>query len=183
VAGPGARSPFPEEAAVDPRYPIGKADLKDTTPLADAIAIIASLPQELRNAVGRLTPVQLDAPYRDGGWTARQVVHHLADSHLNSYTRFRLALTEQAPVIKPYDEKAWAELPDAKSGAVDMSLALIDGLHARWSALLQSMAPADFAKTFVHPERGVMTLATTTRLYAWHCRHHLAHLGLCESRA
>jgi hypothetical protein len=167
---------------VDPRYPIGKADLKDTTPLAEAIETIASLPRDLRNAVGRLAPAQVDAPYRDGGWTARQVVHHLADSHLNSYTRFRLALTEQAPTIKPYDEKAWAELPDAKSGAIDSSLMLLEGLHARWAALLRSMTAADFARTFVHPERGVMTLEATTRLYAWHCRHHVAHVALCEAR-
>jgi hypothetical protein len=167
---------------MDPRYPVGKADPNDPTPLPEAIEIIASLPRNLRNAVGRLTPAQIDASYREGGWTARQVVHHLADSHVNSYTRFRLALTEPSPSIKPYDEKAWAELPDAKSGPIDPSLALLDGLHARWAALLRSMTAADFARTFEHPERGMTTLEMTTRLYAWHCRHHLAHVALCGTR-
>ena len=105
-------------------------------------------------------------------------MHHLADSHLNWYTRFRLALTEERPVIKPYDEKRWAELPDAKRGPVEPSLRLIEGLHARWVALLRSMSPDDFQRVFVHPERGEMSLDRTARLYAWHCRHHLAHLSL-----
>jgi uncharacterized damage-inducible protein DinB len=169
----------------DPRYPIGKFELPGTlSPArrADALARMAAMPSALHDAVRGLVDAQLDTPYRDGGWTLRQVVHHLADSHLNSYTRFRLALTEEAPTIKPYDEKAWAELPDAKSGALDSSLMLLEGLHARWAALLRSMTAADFARTFVHPERGVMTLEATTRLYAWHCRHHVAHVALCEAR-
>jgi hypothetical protein len=148
--------------------------------LEEAIATIAALPRDLQRAVSRLTMKQVDTPYREGGWTARQVVHHLADSHVNSYTRFRLTLTESAPVITPYDEKAWAELPDAKTGPLDMSIALLEGLHARWAALLRSMAPADFERIFVHPQRGNMTLTANTRLYAWHCRHHLAHIALCE---
>jgi hypothetical protein len=168
---------------MDPRYPIGKVDLNDATPLPAAIETIASLPRDLQKAVARLTMKQLDTPYRDGGWTARQVVHHLADSHLNSYVRFRLALTEDLPTIKPYNEKAWAELPDAKVGPLDMSVALIEGLHARWVALLRAMSAQDFQRAFVHPERGQMTLEKTTRLYAWHCRHHLAHIAICESRA
>lgn len=166
------------EVEVDPRYPIGKFDPADAAPLASVIDEIAALPEALRKAVTRLTMTQLDTPYREGGWTARQVVHHLADSHLNCYARFRLALTEEAPTIKPYSEKAWAELSDAKSGPVDMSLALLEGLHARWVVLMRAMTPEQFARTFVHPERGAMTLERTARLYAWHCRHHLAHIGV-----
>jgi len=167
---------------MDPRYPVGRFDPSDDAPLAEAIETIAALPRELQRAVSRLTMKQVDTPYREGGWTARQVVHHLADSHVNSYTRYRFALTEPSPTIKPYDEKAWVELPDAKGGPLDMSVALLEGLHARWVALMRAMAPADFDKTFVHPERGVMTLGATTRLYAWHCRHHVAHIALCEER-
>jgi hypothetical protein len=163
---------------MDPRYPIGKPDLNDQRPLPEAIEEIAALPAQLREALAKVGPNRLDTPYREGGWTARQVVHHFADSHINSYVRFRLALTEDCPTIKPYDEKEWAELPDAKSGPVEVSLSLIDGLHARWAALLRSMAPADFERQFRHPERGLLTLAQNVRLYAWHCRHHLAHLRI-----
>jgi len=167
---------------MDPRYPVGTFDPEDATPLPEAIATIAALPRDLQKAVARLTMKQVDTTYRDEGWTARQVVHHLADSHVNAYVRFRLALTEQAPAIKPYNEKAWAELPDAHGGPLDMSITLIEGLHARWAALLRSMTAADFQRTFVHPERGEMTLERTLRLYAWHCRHHLAHIALSEAR-
>jgi hypothetical protein len=163
---------------MDPRYPTGQFDPDDATPLPALIDRIATFPTDLRRAVGRLTMKQLDTPYRDGGWTARQVVHHLADSHLNAVTRFRLALTEERPTIKPYDEKRWAELADARKGPIDMSVGLVEGLHARWAALLRAMTPADFQRTFVHPERGEMTLESTLRLYAWHCRHHLAHIEL-----
>lgn len=164
---------------MDPRYPVGKFDPEDVTPMAGVIERLASLPGELAAAAKDLERRgQLDRAYREGGWTGRQVVHHLADSHLNSYARFRLALTEERPVIKPYDEKRWAELPDARSGPVDPSLSLIEGLHARWVALLGAMSPADFDRVFVHPERGEMSLERTARLYAWHCRHHLAHLAL-----
>jgi hypothetical protein len=167
---------------MDPRYPVGTFDPDDARPLQEAIDAIASLPRDLQKAVARLTMRQLETPYRDGGWTARQVVHHLADSHLNCYARFRLALTEETPTIKPYNEKAWAELADAKSGPLDMSIALIEGLHARWVALMRSMAADDFQRTYLHPERGAMTLERTARLYAWHCRHHLAHLALSAAR-
>ena len=167
---------------MDPRYPIGKVDLNESTPLPVAIETIAALPRELQKAVARLTMKQVDTPYRDDGWTARQVVHHLADSHVNCYVRFRLALTEDAPTIKPYNEQAWAELTDAKTGPLDMSVALIEGLHARWVALMRAMGAQDFERTFVHPDRGAMTLEKTVRLYAWHCRHHLAHIAICESR-
>jgi hypothetical protein len=167
---------------MDPRYPVGQFDSGDAAPLPNLIDTIAALPRDVQKAVARLTMTQLDTPYRDGGWTARQVVHHLADSHLNAYVRFRLALTEAAPTIKPYNEKAWAELPDAKGGPIDVSIALLEGLHARWVALLRSMSPDDFRRTFVHPERGEVSLEWTARLYAWHCRHHLAHIALCEQR-
>ena len=164
---------------MDPRYPAGRFDPEDATPMPEVIERLASLPGELATAARDLERRgRLDQPYREGGWTGRQVVHHLADSHLHSYARFRLALTEERPVIKPYDEKRWAELPDAKGGPVDSSLRLIEGLHARWVALLRAMSPADFQRVFVHPERGEMSLERTARLYAWHCRHHLAHLAL-----
>jgi hypothetical protein len=167
---------------MDPRYPVGRFEPGDITPIPAAIDTIGALPRDLQKAVARLTMKQLDTPYRDGGWTGRQVVHHLADSHVNCYIRFRLALTETGPTIKPYDEKAWAELTDARSGPLDMSLALLEGLHARWVALMRSMTADDFLRTYLHPERGEMTLERTVRLYAWHCRHHLAHLALCETR-
>lgn len=124
---------------------------------------------------------QLDTPYRDGGWTVRQVVHHVADSHMNAYVRFRLALTEQEPVIKPYDEAAWAELADAKDAPPEISLALIDALHNRWTRLLRSMSGADFLKQFRHPELGAVPLEKNLALYAWHGKHHVAHItGLRE---
>jgi hypothetical protein len=167
---------------MDPRYPIGQFDPADATALAEIVDRIAAFPADLRRAVARLTKPQLDAPYREGGWTARQVVHHLADSHLNCLVRFRLALTEDRPTIKPYNEKLWAELPDAMRGPIDMSIVLIEGVHARWSALMRAMTPADFERAFVHPDRGEMPLERTARLYAWHCRHHLAHIEICGSR-
>jgi hypothetical protein len=115
---------------------------------------VAALPGDLRKAVSRLTMKQLNTPYREEGWTARQVVHHLADSHLNGYARFRLALTENAPTIKRYSEKAWAELPDAKGGPLDMAIALLEGLHARWVALMRALSSEECQRIFVHPERG-----------------------------
>jgi len=163
---------------MDARYPIGKFDVKSTQPLGEAIGVIEAFPAELRSAVERLSERQLDTPYREGGWTARQVIHHLADSHLNSAVRFRLALTEDQPVIKVYDEKKWAELADAKSDPVEPSVVLIDGLHRRWASLLKSMRPDDFEREIVHPERGGMTLGLLLRIYAWHCRHHLAHIAI-----
>jgi len=169
---------------MDLSYPIGKFNLKtpagpeDRPPL---IAEIAAAPARYRDAVRGLTDAQLDTPYRPGGWTVRQVVHHLADSHLNSYIRFRLAVTEDSPTIKPYDQAKWAELSDAKTAPVELSLELIDGLHRRWAQLLSSFSDADFARTFRHPELGVMRLDNTLAMYAWHCRHHAAHItGLRE---
>jgi uncharacterized damage-inducible protein DinB len=123
-----------------------------------------------------LSEEQLDTAYRPGGWTIRQVVHHVADSHLNSYTRFRLALTEDTPAIKGYDQERWAELPDAKTAPVLVSLVLLEALHRRWVQLLRSMAPADFARTFVHSELGKVTLDRNLALYAWHGDHHTGHI-------
>jgi len=165
----------------DPRYPVGRFNAEDTTPLGDLIDQVAALPDQLMEAVTSLDEAKLDTPYREGGWTARQVVHHLADSHLNAYARFRLTLTEERPSIKGYDEKRWAELPDARRGPVQPSLALLEGLHDRWVWLLRSMTPADFQRVFVHSERGEMTLERTLRLYAWHCRHHLAHVEIVKA--
>lgn len=168
---------------MDKRYPVGRFDPAEATPLADAIAVIKGFPGQLRAAVAGLTDAQLDTPYREGGWTVRQVVHHLADSHLNSAIRFRTTLTEERPAIRGYDEKKWAELPDAAHAPVAGSLQLIEGLHARWAALLESMRPEEWKRTFVHSERGEISLDVTARLYAWHCRHHLAHIGLVAPAA
>lgn len=164
----------------DPRYPVGRLDPEDTTPVGELIDQLAELPDQLMEAVNALGEQKLDRPYREGGWTARQVVHHLADSHLNAYTRFRLALTEERPTIKGYNEKLWAELPDARTSPVQPSLALIEGLHDRWVWLLRGLKGEDLQRVFVHPERGEMTLDRTLRLYAWHCRHHLGHLEVVK---
>jgi hypothetical protein len=169
----------------DLRYPVGRFQpVADPTP-ADRetwITEIEQLPATLRDAVAGLNDEQLDTRYRPGGWTVRQVVHHLADSHLNCYQRYRLALTENAPVIKPYNEAAWAELPDAKSAPIEPSLSLLAGLHTRWVFLLRTLSEADRQLTFKHPERGEMRLDFTTGLYAWHCRHHLAHIRNLRER-
>lgn len=164
---------------MDPRYPIGKySPPKDITPelRADAIAIIAASPSEVRAAVKDLTDAQLETPYRDQGWTVRQVVHHLADSHMNAYIRWRLALTETEPTIKPYEEGAWAKLEDAAHAPVEISLQLLESLHERWVRLLRSLKTEHFARTFRHPEHGVRTLDWLLFLYAWHGRHHTAHI-------
>ncbi len=169
----------------DVRYPVGRyhaPDVIDAETRTAWIAELQALPKHLRDAISGLNEQQLDTPYRAGGWTVRQLVHHLADSHLNSYTRFRLALTEDSPVIKPYDEKSWAELRDAKKAPVDLSLGLIDGLHARWVLLLSSLTGSEFARTFKHPERGEIRLDWTVGLYAWHCRHHVAHITALRRR-
>jgi hypothetical protein len=177
---PRSQEGVPMMQVADRRYPVGRFGPSDTTPLPEIVERLERFPAEVRSLVASLTDRQLDTPYREGGWTARQVVHHLADSHLNSAVRFRLALTEERPTIKPYDEKAWAELPDAARGPVETSLRLLEGLHARWAALLKTMTAADWKRTFVHPERGEMDLERTARLYAWHCDHHLAHIRLSQ---
>lgn len=171
-------STTPVSTEKDPRYPIGKfhragANLSDH---GGAIATLAALPEKLRAAVRGLSEEQLDTPYREGGWTVRQLVHHVADSHMNSYVRFRLALTEDWPAIKAYDEKAWAELPDAKSAPIELSLALLDGVHARWVALLRTLDEGQWQRGYVHPQSGRQTLAEAAALYEWHSRHHVAHI-------
>lgn len=169
----------------DPRYPIGRFQFDaDRAPelRAQWIEDLAQAPALLRQAVAGLNDRQLDTPYREGGWTVRQVVHHVADSHLNAYVRLRLALTEERPVIKPYSEKAWAELSDARTAPVDSSLALVEGLHQRWVALLRSLRPDDFARTFQHPETGEQSLDRLVAFYAWHGKHHSAHIRSLRER-
>src|SRR6202453_3868376 len=168
----------------DLRFPIGKftPPAGSTSDVRAAhIETLRRLPEHLRAAVSGLDDTQLDTPYRDGGWTVRQVVHHLADSHANSYVRFKLALTEDWPTIKPYDEAAWAELSDSTQ-PIEVSLVLVTVLHERWVALLESMSDEDFRKGFNHPERGRQNLATTLALYDWHSRHHTAHITSLRAR-
>lgn len=163
----------------DARYPIGKPTLPavvDTGDLKSAIRDLAELPELLRNALDGLEEVELATPYREGGWTVRQLVHHLADSHMNAFLRVRLALTEERPSIAAYDEKAWAKLHDSTSAPVEWSLELVESLHARWVMMLQALAEADWKRAFVHPERGPQTVEQATLLYAWHSRHHVAHI-------
>jgi hypothetical protein len=168
----------------DPRYPIGKLALdKDSTPAKRSawIADIAELPAKIRAAVEGLSAPQLDTPYRDGGWTVRQVVHHLADSHMNAFVRFKLALTESSPMIKPYDQPAWALLADVSGVDIAHSLAILSGLHFRWASLLSALKPEDFARTFNHPENGLMTLDRNLQTYAWHGKHHVAHITMLRT--
>jgi uncharacterized damage-inducible protein DinB len=163
----------------DPRYPIGKVELKGTLTSearAAAIAAIARLPDQLHDAVRGLDQQQLDAPYRDGGWTLRQVVHHIADSHVNAYVRHKLAITESDPPIRAYDEKQWAMLADA-NGPIGNSLLLVQAIHDRWATCLRALPAATFARTCVHSERGKMTLDDLAALYAWHGAHHTAHIA------
>ncbi|HKW89144.1 MAG TPA: bacillithiol transferase BstA [Candidatus Acidoferrales bacterium] len=168
------------------RYPIGKfqGSASYSEPERQKlISQVEAVPEKLRAAVEGLSREQLATPYRDGGWTVQQVVHHLADSHMNSYVRFKLALTEEEPTIKPYNETRWAELSDSKTTPVETSLILMDSLHERWINLLRGMAPSDFARKLRHPERGTMTLDESLGLYAWHGRHHVAHItGLRERK-
>ncbi len=163
----------------DLRYPIGtfeRPEHIDEQQLSEWIKIIADFPQEIRRATRSLTDEQLNTPYREGGWTIRQVVHHCADSHMNAFIRFKLALTEANPVIRPYKEALWAELPDSKL-PVEPSLRLLEGLHERWTTLLESLSEEDLEKTFIHPEQEQqISLAVAIGMYAWHSRHHLAHI-------
>lgn len=169
-------TPVPELSL---QYPLGKFAWP-AAPLADGerrhlLLELAAHPAHVRSAISGLTEEQLDTPYRPGGWTVRQVVHHLADSHLNSYVRFKLALTETEPTIKPYDEAAWAELPDSGLPP-DVSLSLLEGLHHRWCTLLEGLNEEQWRRRFVHPERGPMNLDATLALYVWHGKHHTAHI-------
>ena len=163
----------------DLRFPVGKFhyDGPLTSDQHEAfLDQIAQTPAKLRAAVKGLSGAQLDTPYRPDGWTVRQVVHHVPDSHLNSYVRFKLALTEDEPTIKPYAEDRWAELADTKATPIEVSLTLLDSLHDRWVRLLRSLTPEQWKRTFRHPEMGPMTLEKTLALYAWHGRHHVAHI-------
>jgi uncharacterized damage-inducible protein DinB len=170
---------------MDLSYPIGKFQRpQEVTPQmrGEFIAQIAAAPEALRNAVEGLSEDQLDTPYRPEGWTVRQVIHHVADSHMHSNIRMRFALTSAEPTIMPYPEAVWAELPDARNAPVDASLLLLENLHHRWVALLKSMSSADFGRTFRHPELGVVRLDTNLALYAWHGRHHTAHITRLRDR-
>jgi DinB superfamily len=169
----------------DLRYPIGTNALKATLApeqRSAAIEHIAELPERLRAAVAGLTSGQMDTPYRPGGWTVRQVVHHLPDSHMHAFLRFKLALTEEQPTIKPYHEARTAELPDYRELPAEVSLVLLDALHRRWTVLLRGMGPDDFARRLMHPERGLVTLDALADDYAWHGRHHVAHITTLRDR-
>ncbi len=164
---------------MDPRYPIGPFVMRtELSPLdtAGAIDSIADTPDNLQFAVQGLDDPQLDTPYRDGGWTVRQVVHHLSDSHLNAYIRVRTALTEDTPTIKVWDEARWAELEDARSMPVAPSLQLLESLHYRWVHLLRSLEEKSFSRSLIHPEMGSLRIDQILDLYAWHGRHHVAHI-------
>ncbi|MEX2273063.1 MAG: putative metal-dependent hydrolase [Vicinamibacterales bacterium] len=171
----GGEKPMSEQ---DLRYPVGKFK-----PVANpgpdvrrqAAADLSALPSRMRAAVNGLSDAQLDTPYRDGGWTVRQVVHHVADSHMNGLVRVKLALTEDSPAIKPYKEALWAELSDAKL-PIELSLGIIDGVHARLDAIIAAMKDEDYGRTFMHPENGLTPLSTWVQLYGWHSRHHVAHI-------
>jgi hypothetical protein len=169
---------------VDERYPIGKFEFQGeiTNDVVKTwIKEIEELPGLLRAAVKNMNIEQLDTPYRLGGWTVRQVVHHLADSHMNAYVRFKLALTEENPTIKPYQEGKWAELPDSKL-PINVSLELLTSLHKRLVQLLRNLSTNDLKKTFLHPESGEVTVGKNIGLYAWHSRHHLAHITSLSKR-
>ncbi|MBV8199566.1 MAG: putative metal-dependent hydrolase [Acidobacteria bacterium] len=166
-------------ATPDLRYPIGPFRRPARLTAAErtaAAAALAETPARLRQAVAGLAPAQLDTPYRPGGWTVRQLVHHVPDSHLNAYVRCKLALTEDEPTIRPYDEDRWAQLPESRSAPLEPSLALLDSLHQRWDLVLKAMAPADWERMLVHPESGRQSVEQLVALYAWHGRHHTAHV-------
>ena len=171
------------------RYPVGplprRKDPLDRAMRNQYLETIERTPARFRSLVSALSDAQLDTPYRPGGWTIRQVVHHVPDSHLNAYIRMKLAVTEETPAIKTYEEGRWAELPEARSGPVDMSLALLDALHQRWVAFLRALPEAEFSKAFSHPEWGRVTIDESIVMYEWHCRHHAAHIenGLATRHA
>ena len=171
---------------IDPRYPIGKFERRDKLSAADRrelIDQIAAAPQRLRDAVRGLNEQQLDTPYRDGGWTVRQVIHHLPDSHMNAYMRTKLALTETEPLIRPYDEDAWAKLNDSRDTPIETSMTLLEALHGRWVALLRSLDEPHYAQTLKHPEHlRIMSIDTLIGIYAWHGRHHVAHITSLRER-
>ena len=169
----------------DPRYPVGKfsyAGPPTEDQKRDFLDDVARTPANLRAAVKGLSDTQLDTPYREGGWTVRQVVHHVPDSHLNSYVRFKLALTEDEPTIKTYAEDRWAALADTKATPIEVSLTMLDSLHNRWVRLLNSLKPEDWKRSFRHPELGLVSLEKNLALYAWHGRHHVAHVTSLRER-
>ena len=167
------------------RYPIGHPAQNPELTEAErtqSIAIIEACPAQMRQALSGLTQEQLDTPYRPGGWTLRQVAHHVPDSHMNAYVRFKLALTEDEPTIKPYDEARWAELHDTRTTPVEVSLVLLEALHRRWADLLHTLRPEDFRRTLRHPDKGRLTLDQMVDLYAWHGSHHVAHVTSLRER-
>ena len=168
------------------RYPVGKFKAPETIGESDIqqwIEGLEKLPQQMRKEVSGLTDQQLDTPYREGGWTIRQVVHHVPDSHMNAYIRYKLALTEDNPTIKPYKEDLWAQLPDSKSEPIGVSLDLLENIHKRWISVLRNMSASDFKRTFHNPESKVTrSLEVVLALYAWHSRHHLAHITELKKR-
>jgi uncharacterized damage-inducible protein DinB len=171
--------------ATDPRFPVGKFDHSANVPHEGRAALIDSIaraPGRMRDAVHGLSDVQLDTPYREGGWTVRQVVHHVPESHMNAYIRMKLALTEDVPAIKTYEEQLWAELVDARTAPVDMSLQLLEALHVRWVLVLRSLSNADFQRAVVHPQWGNITNGKLLQLYEWHGRHHVAHITALRER-
>jgi hypothetical protein len=168
------------------RYPVGPMP-RSSAPL-DArtreayLAILETTPANIRSLVTGLSDAQLDTPYRPGGWTVRQVVHHVPDSHMNAYVRMKLAVTEAQPTVKTYEEGLWADLPEARSAPVLMSLDLLDALHRRWVAFLRALPVTDFRKTFSHPEWGIVSIDESLGMYGWHCRHHTAHIRLAVKK-
>lgn len=169
----------------DLRYPIGKFQQQQTITdqqRSECIQHIADAPAKLRAAVHGLNKQQCDTPYRDGGWTVRQVVHHLPDSHLNAYIRFKLALTEDTPTAKTYQENLWAELYDARTAPMETSITLLESLHTRWAIFLRSLSSTDFTRAFNHPDHGIMNLDFLVQLYAWHGKHHIAHITSLKER-
>ena len=169
----------------DLQFPIGGFELEAVLGAArrgEFIAQVADCPRRLGAAVSGLDRQQLDTPYRPGGWTVRQVAHHLPDSHLNVYTRFRLALTEDVPTVRTFDHDRWADLTDSRTAPIESSLDLLEGLHHRWVALMKLMAEADWERRFNHPDDGVLDLAATLQRYAWHGRHHVGHITALRNR-
>src|SRR5271157_1988711 len=167
------------------QYPIGKFIAPASVSPMERnryIETVASAPARLREAVSGISAIQLDTPYREGGWTVRQVVHHVPESHMNAYVRFKLSLTEDNPTIKPYDEKEWAKLPDVPITPIEVSLQLLAALHARWVDVVRLMQPPDFGRTLFHPERGTLTLDQLLAMYAWHSAHHTAHITSLRER-
>jgi hypothetical protein len=162
----------------DLRFPVGRFAAEEFSPEACGrwVDAIAAMPEKLERSVAGLTEAQLDTPYRPEGWTVRQLVHHVADSHMNAFVRFRLALTEDMPIVKTYSQERWADLPDARTAPAEASLRLIRPLHERWTLLLRALTPDHFRRSMQHPELGAINLGFLLQLYAWHGRHHVAHI-------